>query len=63
MMLDTFTSDTESFNKDIDRLEGVSRRDNLRFFGLGSESLDESFPLFARTVVAALNDVQNPIKF
>ena len=62
LKLDTLASETESLNKEIDRLEGFSRRDNLQFFGLGPETPAESFPVCVRKVVAALNDIQNPIK-
>ena len=43
MKLDTLASEIESLKKEIDRLEGFSRRDNLRFFGLGPETPAESF--------------------
>ena len=38
MKLDTLASEIESLKKEIDRLEGFNRRDNLRFFGLGPET-------------------------
>ena len=62
MKLDSLFSETESLKKETDRLEGFSRRDKLRFFGLGPETPAESFPVCVRKVGAALNDVQNPIK-
>ena len=62
MKLDTLASETESLNKEIDRLEGFSRRDNLQFFGLGPETPAESFQVCAGKAVAALNDLQNPVK-
>ena len=62
MKLDTLASETESLKKEIDRLEGFSRRNNLRFFGLGPETPAESFPVCVRKVVAVLNDVRNPVK-
>ena len=62
LKLDTLASETESLNKEIDRLEGFSRRDNLQFFGLGPETPAESFQVCAGKAVAALNDLQNPVK-
>ena len=38
MKFGTLDSEIESLKKEIDRLEGFSRRDNLRFFGLGPET-------------------------
>ena len=60
--IDNLTAEIESLKTEMDRLEGFSRRDNVRFFGLGPETVAESFPTCARKVVAALNDVQNPVK-
>ncbi len=62
MKFGTLDSEIESLKKEIDRLEGFRRRDNLGFFGLGPEIPVESFPVCFREVVAALNDGQNPIK-
>ena len=62
MKLDTLVSEIETLKKEIDRLEGFGRRNNLRFFGLGPETPAESFPVCVRKVVAALNDLQNPVK-
>ena len=58
----TLTDEIERLKTDVDRLESFSRRDNLRFFGLGPETADESFPVCAKKVVSALNSVRNPRK-
>ena len=62
MKLDTLASETENLEKKIDRLDDFSRQDNQRFFGLGPEAPAGSFSVCARKVVAALNDVRNPVK-
>ena len=43
MKFDTLDTEIESLKKEIDRLEGFGRRNNLRFFGLGPETPAESF--------------------
>ena len=45
MKFDTLDTEIESLKKEIDRLEGFSRRDNPRFFGVGPETPVESFPV------------------
>ena len=62
MKLDTLTSEIESLEKEIDRLDSFSRRDNLQFFGLGPQTKAESFQVCVRKLVVPLTDVQNPIK-
>ena len=62
LKLDTLASETESLNKEIDRLDSFSRRDNLQFFGLGPQTKAESFQVCVRKLVVPLTDVQNPIK-
>ena len=61
MQLDTLASETE-FEKGDRQAGGLQSPRQPAIFRVGSRDTGGKFPVCVRKVVAALNDVQNPIK-